>query len=110
MPSKKEGFIVLYPEYFDRNITRREGRKVPRAMAVSNPDLKMLSNAARKLGIKHTVDDKHHFSARWYEKRGRILITSRAPLKGEGKKLSKTQIITLMGQRLRMREENVDKQ
>lgn len=110
MPSKKEGFIVLYPEYFDRNITRREGRKVPKGSAVSNPDLKMLSNAARKLGFKHTVDDNHHFPARWFEKRGRILITSRVPVKAEGKKLSKTQIIAMMGQRLRMREENVDKQ
>lgn len=110
MPSKKEGFIVLYPEYFDRNITRRAGRKVPKNMSVSNPDLKMLSNAARKLGLKHIVDDKHHFSPRWFERRGRLLITSRAPLKGEGKKLSKTKIIAMMGQRLRMREENVDKQ
>jgi signal recognition particle subunit SRP19 len=110
MPSKKEGYIVLYPEYFDRSVTRREGRKVPRALAVSNPDLKILANAARKLGFKHQVDDKHHFSSRWFDRRGRILITSRAPIKGDGKKLTKTKIITMIGQRLRMREENVEKQ
>ena len=110
MPSKKEGHIVLYPEYFDKSITRREGRMVPRNLAVASPDLKVLSNAARKIGLKHQVDDKHHFSPTWYDRRGRILILSRVLIKGDGKKLTKSQIISLIGKRLRMREENVDKQ
>ena len=108
MPSKKEGYIVLYPEYFDKAISRREGRMVPRALAVANPDLKVLSNAVRKLGFKHQVDEKHHFSARWFDRRGRILILSRAPVKGDGKKLSKTQIIAMIGKRLKTREETVE--
>ena len=107
MPSKKEGHIVLYPEYFDKACSRSEGRRVKRVLAVSKPTTKQISNAARKLGLRNKVESNAHFSSRWYEKRGRVLILSRKPSKGEGKKLTKEQIIALISKRLRTREKRL---
>lgn len=107
MPSKKEGHIVLYPEYFDKALTRAEGRRVPRAVAVSKPDTKQIANAARKLGFQHKVEEKAAFSPRWFERRGRVLILSRKRSKGDGKAHSKQDIIGLIGKRLKDREERV---
>lgn len=58
---RKQENVVLWPVYFDNSKTRREGRKVPKNVAVSNPRLKELHKAAEVLGfsVKLEVDAAH---------------------------------------------------
>jgi signal recognition particle subunit SEC65 len=72
-------------------------------MAVLKPDTKAMSNAARKLGLKYQVEDDAHFSATWYERRGRLLILSRSTK--DRTRLTKAEIIAQMAKRLKAREE-----
>ncbi|EDO17765.1 hypothetical protein Kpol_541p8 [Vanderwaltozyma polyspora DSM 70294] len=46
-----KGFQVLYPCYFDKNRSHKEGRRVPKALAVENPLAKTLADAVRDLGL-----------------------------------------------------------
>ena len=47
MSSKKP--LVIYPEYFDHNLKRSEGRKVPLSEAVRSPKIDELSSILSKI-------------------------------------------------------------
>lgn len=76
MPSRKEGLLVLYPEYFDSRLTRKEGRRVPRNLAREAPTLEALLKAARAAdpGLEPRPEPRKAYSPRWFEKRGRVLV------------------------------------
>jgi signal recognition particle subunit SEC65 len=74
MVSKNERTLVIWPEYFDSNRSYKDGRRVPVAAAVSNPQLDEVSKVLTQLDIKHKVDAKAAYPATWSKKGGRILI------------------------------------
>jgi signal recognition particle subunit SRP19 len=79
MPSRKEGLIVLYPEYFDSRLTRSEGRRVPRNLAREAPTMEAVLNAARAAdpSLEPRAEPKKAYSPRWHDKRGRVLVKRR---------------------------------
>ncbi len=64
---------VIYPSYFDKRLSRSEGRRVPKDLAVKNPNLDELVKAASPFGEILVERDKARPS-RWYKREGRILI------------------------------------
>ncbi len=74
MPTRKEGLLVLYPEYFDRNLSRAEGRRVPRNQAVEEPTVQALFRAATAAGLDPQLQTDHHHSANWRSRKGRVLV------------------------------------
>lgn len=64
---------VLYPCYFDEKLTRKEGRRVARGLAVGNPTASAVMRAARALGLKPILETKPH-PARWFTGEGRIAV------------------------------------
>lgn len=64
---------VLYPCYFDEKLTRKEGRRVSRGLAVTNPTTSAVMRAVRSLGLKPAPETKPH-PARWYTDEGRVLV------------------------------------
>ncbi|MBK5113278.1 MAG: hypothetical protein KGD59_02170 [Candidatus Heimdallarchaeota archaeon] len=71
----KRNLRVVYPEYFDKNLTWRMGRRVPEELAFDTPELKRVALAAQKAGYEVFLDSKKHYSKTWYEQKGRVLIT-----------------------------------
>jgi signal recognition particle subunit SRP19 len=43
---------VLWPEYFDINLTRGEGRKVKKTLAIAQPSTELISKACQSLGLE----------------------------------------------------------
>ena len=43
---------IIWPIYFDASKTRKEGRRVPKNLAVQSPKIAELKEAADKLGLK----------------------------------------------------------
>jgi len=82
---------VLYPSYFDIRLSRSKGRRVPKQLAVKNPNLDELIKAASPLG-EVLVEREKARPSRWYRREGRILI------KYEG---SKEDLLKKVGQNLR---------
>jgi signal recognition particle subunit SRP19 len=71
---RKQNKLVLWSIYFDVNKTRREGRRVPKKLAVSSPKIEELQRAARKLYLQpETVFDAMHPSSPW-QKSGLLVI------------------------------------
>ncbi len=82
---------VLWPEYFDSTLTRAQGRKVNKSLAVPEPSLEMLSKALQKLGIEHVLEDDKAYPGEWHLKKGRALVPITIP---------KSQLLVKVGEAL----------
>ena len=83
--------IVIYPEYFDYNLKRSEGRKVPLSEAVRSPKIDELSNLLSKIGCNFQTSKSNH-SGNWFNLSGSLKVNT---------DLSKTQLIHKLGSRLK---------
>jgi len=69
---------VLWPIYFDANVSRKY-RRVPKDMAVPSPSLEEICLALRRLGLKYEpVESAAHPSRHW-EKTGYVFVEKKWP-------------------------------
>ena len=91
MAKKTDDRIILWPEYFDSDLTRAEGRRVSKETAVSTPNAEDVFRACQKLGLSSELEyDKAHPS-RWFDPRGRVKVPA---------KYNKTKTINIVAKRL----------
>lgn len=88
---KKQDKILLWPAYFDLKKTCREGRRVPKSLAVVLPKLEEIQKAAKSIGLQPEVVFDVKYPKNPWQKTGYLLI----PKKG-----SKTQIIREIAEEL----------
>ena len=79
MASKKQKYIVLYPEYFNSKYTRAEGRRVSKTTAKASPTVEDIEKAAKSLGLNPIVEKDKSYPRFWYKKRGRVLVEKKMP-------------------------------
>jgi signal recognition particle subunit SEC65 len=76
MVTEDEGFQVLWPMYFDKGLTRGQGRRVGRAQAVNTPRVEDIAKAVRGLKLKYRVEqDAAHPACTW-KPSGRVVVSS----------------------------------
>lgn len=75
---RKEKYVV-WPAYLDSSLPRRLGRRVPLGLAVRNPSLREIAEAAEALGLNPEVDREARYPRLWWSKqhRGRVLVDKR---------------------------------
>ena len=79
MVSKGEDKIVIWPIYFDKTVSRLNGRKVSKKYAVEKPNIEAIFKAAKSLGLHPILEkDAAHPSRRW-KKEGRVIIDKKDP-------------------------------
>lgn len=79
----------IYPEYFDRSLTRKEGRRLSLTEALDNPTLDEIRLAADKLGYKREHPRrKASYPRRWWDQNGLILVEKKEPKLTTLRKLS----------------------
>ena len=49
---RKQDKIVVWPAYFDSTKTRRDGRRIPKSLAVPSPKILEIKDAAEKIGLE----------------------------------------------------------
>src|SRR4030067_3699893 len=86
---RKQDKAIIWPAYFDQTKTRKNGRRVPKNMAVQSPKIGELEDAARKLGLKNEVVATTGYPKRPWQKTGRILVEKKVPKEQILKKLAK---------------------
>lgn len=91
MVSRGDETVVIYPLYFDKNLTRKQGRRVSKKMAVEKPQLENIIKSARSLGLNPHVEKDASHSSRPSVRDGRIVID---------KKTSKTKLLEQIAQRI----------
>jgi signal recognition particle subunit SRP19 len=91
--------VILWLDYFNKNLKRRQGRKVKRDRSVFDPTISELSEAAKAAGFDFAdseVNDGARFPRRAFTKSGYVMVT-----KKEGTK--KSQVIDAVGEKLLQR-------
>ncbi len=66
--------IVIWPVYFDASKSRKEGRRIPKKLAIKSPLINDIFNACIKLGLEAIIEYDKAFPRTPWEKSGRIII------------------------------------
>lgn len=88
--------VVLWLDYFNKNLRRRQGRKVKRDQAVFDPTIQELVEAARAAGFQlsdQEINSNARYPRRSFVKSGYVMVA-----KSEGVK--KSQIINAVANKL----------
>ena len=84
--------IVLWPEYFDRNRTRSQGRRLPVQLCVDKPDLDIIAKGAMILDLEFKIFEDKSYPADWAAHAGCVRV--------EKGKISKSELLREIGKPL----------
>lgn len=65
---------IIWPIYFDSSKTRKNGRRVPKNMAVQSPKITEIKEAVDKIGLQNEVNLEVHFPKMPWAKTGMLLV------------------------------------
>ena len=66
--------ITVWPQYMDKNLSLSEGRKIAKNDCISEPTVKDIETALKRLNLKYNVQKEFSNPGKWYEKSGRVLV------------------------------------
>ena len=75
--SKNNGMIVVWPAYIDSQKSRKEGRMIPKNIAVELPSAEEILEACQELKLEPVLEPTKRMPFATWEKPGRILIAKR---------------------------------
>ncbi len=68
--------VMIWPIYLDSEKSLNEGRKVSKEYAIPEPRIKEIVKATQKLRYKYFAEEDKAYPGEWYNKSGRVIITS----------------------------------
>lgn len=73
---KEIGWQRLYLAYFDKSKSRKQGRRVPKELAVERPRLEEVIEAVKKLGLGAEVRAAEgiRYPRCWWDLKGAVLV------------------------------------
>lgn len=72
--------FVIWLDYFNKTLTKKMGRRLPKDKCVFDPSLKELIDAAREAGFEVTEsDEKVRFPRRAYVRSGYVSLPKESP-------------------------------
>ena len=71
---RRKRYFVLYPEYFNKALTRKQGRAVPKNKAVEDCTLSKITKACQVLELDFEVEKDKKYSKNWWASEGRIIV------------------------------------
>ena len=80
---------IIWPVYFDAARTRKEGRRVPKILAVNSPRIMEIKEATDKLGLRNDLKSEAHFPKSPWAKTGMLLVEKKEPKEKIIKKIAK---------------------
>ncbi|MGE5637708.1 MAG: signal recognition particle subunit SRP19/SEC65 family protein [Chloroflexota bacterium] len=86
---RKQDKAIIWPAYFDVSKTRKNGRRVPKNMAVVSPKVDELQIAAARLRLHNEVVAEAGYAKTPWSKSGMILVEKKAPKEQIIKQLAK---------------------
>jgi signal recognition particle subunit SRP19 len=88
---RKTEKIIIWPAYFDSTKTRKDGRRVPKSLAVPSPKILEIKDAAEKIGLECEIVSDFSYPKMSWLKTGMLLVK---------KKESKAQVIKKIARQL----------
>jgi signal recognition particle subunit SRP19 len=88
--------VVLWLDYFNKNLKRRQGRRVSRDQGVFDPSVQELAEASRAAGFQlsdQEINSDARFPRRSFAKSGYVMVAKKEDIK-------KSQIIDAVAEKL----------
>jgi signal recognition particle subunit SRP19 len=73
--------FYVYPQYLEKGLSRAEGRRIPAAEGLTDPNAAEIALAAKKLGTKAEVEEGKHYPRRFFQYSGRVKVAKRERMK-----------------------------
>lgn len=73
---KHDGMLIIWPAYFEKNLTRMQGRRIPSNLAASNVTLKILEMAAESSSFEYESEPDKQYPRGFSDKTGYILVAN----------------------------------
>ena len=73
---KHDGKLIFWPVYFDRNLSRSQGRRLPSNLAAPDVTLNLLKSAAESAGFEYEVEPEKRYPKDWSQSQGYIIIVN----------------------------------
>lgn len=73
--------VIIWTDYFNRNLSRRKGRKVSKDIAIFDPSIQELVDASKSAGFAVSADSTNEtarFPRRSYVRSGYVMLTKNA--------------------------------
>ena len=86
---RKQEKAIIWPAYFDSAKTRKNGRRVPKNLAVQSPKVEELQEAARRLSLKPELSLGAGYTKTPWSKSGMILVEKQGSKEQVIKKLAR---------------------
>jgi len=86
---------IVWPSYFDVKLSRVEGRRLPKAYCIENPDLAAISGALKTLKLSFETQQDTAYPSCWWKKEGRALVDT---------ELQKTELLREIAHKLKMKK------
>jgi signal recognition particle subunit SRP19 len=74
MVSKDDHKLIIWPIYFDKNISKSKGRKIGKKYSIEKPDIDKIAKAAKSLGLNPIIEKNSSHPSKSWRKDGRIII------------------------------------
>ncbi len=82
---KRDGKIIVWPAYLDSNLTRAQGRRIPKNLGAPDISIKILKEAADSAGFDSEVEAKKVYPRGWNQSSGYLVVEN--PEKHKKKRL-----------------------
>ncbi|WP_458406293.1 signal recognition particle subunit SRP19/SEC65 family protein [Methanobrevibacter sp.] len=66
--------ITIWPQYLDKNLSLKQGRKISKEDAVKEPTINEIERALKRLNLQYSLQKEFSYPGKWYEKSGRVLV------------------------------------
>jgi len=86
---RKQDKIVIWPAYFDSTKTRKDGRRVPKSLAVPSPKILEIKDAVEKIGSEYELLPDVGYSKNPWQKAGMLLVKKTEPKDQTIKRIAK---------------------
>ena len=71
---KQSGKLIFWPAYFEKNISRAQGRKIPSNLAAPDVTIGLLEEAAESAGLDFDIEVDKQYPRYWSVNRGYIVV------------------------------------
>lgn len=78
---KRTPYLIFWPQYFDKNRTISQGRRLPKNLAIEKITLEDIEKAVNALGYEYRIENTPKYPKTWWDNPGRILIDSKGKKK-----------------------------
>lgn len=71
---RRKDLVILWPVYFDSSRTRRDGRRLPKKLCIQSPNVKILEDTVKNLGLNYEIDAESAYPRIPWVKMGFIAV------------------------------------